>query len=290
MSDVSVIGTGVMGSAFVEALAASGAGVTVWNRTREKAEALAGERVRVADTVAEALSASPLSLLMVPEQQLSRTLVEGADADLRGRVIASASFVTPDQARAYAAVVEAAGGHYLDLAIPAYPSEVRSRSGVFLVSGHRSAFEVGHAWFDRIGRRTTYVGDAPGDAFVSEMAVLLAYLPMAVGLLQGLRVCEHYEISSEWFAETVLELYPRHIRSLLDRLAEEPDPLARRVEASIDEWGRSAAEYGDSLRGLGLDAEMYEALNQLFRAVSEAGHGDADWTGVAELAPIRDRT
>jgi hypothetical protein len=47
------------------------------------------------------------------------------------------------------------------------------------------------------------------------MAVLLAYVPMAVGLSQGLWVCEHHEISSEWFTETVLDLYPFHIRSAM---------------------------------------------------------------------------
>jgi 3-hydroxyisobutyrate dehydrogenase-like beta-hydroxyacid dehydrogenase len=184
-------------------------------------------------------------------------------------------------------VVEAAGGHYLDLSIPSYPSEVRSRSGVFLVSGHRLAFEVGRGWLDRIGRRTTHVGDTPAAAFISEMAVLLAYVPMAVGLLQGLRVCEHHQISSKWFTDTVLGLYPFHIRSLLERVEEEPDPLARHVEASIDEWGRSAAEYGDYLRELGLDAGIYDAVHRLFLAASEAGHGDADWTGVAHLAQTR---
>jgi hypothetical protein len=73
------------------------------------------------------------------------------------------------------------------------------------------------------------------------MAVLLAYVPMAVGLSKGLRVCEHHEISSEWFTETVLDLYPFHIRSLLERVAGDSDPLARSVEASIDAWGMGAA-------------------------------------------------
>jgi 3-hydroxyisobutyrate dehydrogenase-like beta-hydroxyacid dehydrogenase len=48
MSEVSVIGAGVVGSAPVEVLAASGAEVMVWNRTGAKAEALQGPRVRVA--------------------------------------------------------------------------------------------------------------------------------------------------------------------------------------------------------------------------------------------------
>jgi 3-hydroxyisobutyrate dehydrogenase-like beta-hydroxyacid dehydrogenase len=282
MSDVSVIGSGAMGSALVEALAASGAEVTVWNRTRQNAEALSGPRIRVAESVAEALASSPLTIVAVSDQDMSRTLVEAAGTNLRGKVVASTSFVTPDQGRAYDAVVSAAGGHYLDLAIPAYPSEVRARAGIFLTSGEQRAWEAHRHRFEQIGR-ATYVDDAPGAAYISEMAVLLGYLPMAVGLLQGRRICQDNDISLEWFKEFALELYPRHIRSLLDRAIATSDPAARDVEASIDTWKTGAAEYITYLRELGLDARMYEALHRLFSAASEAGHGEADWTGIADL-------
>ena len=59
-TDVSVIGCGNMGSAFIRTLADDGREVTIWNRTREKAEALAGPQVTVAGSVADALEASPV--------------------------------------------------------------------------------------------------------------------------------------------------------------------------------------------------------------------------------------
>lgn len=204
-----------------------------------------------------------------------------AGQDLQGRAVASASFVTRDQARTFDAVVSAAGGHYLDLSIPAYPSEVRSGAGFFLVSGDRGAYETHRDRFEGIGR-VSYVDDAPGAAHVSEIAALLAYLPMAVGLLQGLRICDRHDLPMEWFKETVLELYPSHIRALLDRVTATVDPSAADVEASVDVWGEGAREYADYLRELGLDPGMYDALHRLFTAASEAGHGDADWTRVAE--------
>lgn len=180
MSDVSVIGTGVMGSALVEALSSAGAEVVVWNRTREKAEHLSGPRVRLAASVAEALSSSPLTIMAVTNQKLSRALIEESGADLRGKAVAPLSFVTPEEARDYDAMVKTAGGRYLDVSIPSYPSEVRSGAGIFLISGDRAAYDAHGSWFQRIGRMTTYVDEAPGAAYVSEMAVLLAYLPMAV--------------------------------------------------------------------------------------------------------------
>lgn len=286
MTDVSVIGTGSMGSALVDALAASEAEVAVWNRTSEKAEALSGPRVVVASTVAEAAASSPLTIVSVSNHELARVLIEGAGVDLMGKVVASTSFATPEQARTFAAVVRAAGGHYLDLAIAAYPSEVRSGTGVFFVSGDRAAFETHRERFERIGR-ASYVDDAPAAAYISEMAVLLAYLPMAVGLLQGLRICKQHSLPVEWFQNTVLELYPFHIQSLLDRITMAADGSTADVEAPVDVWGEGAAEYAAYLRELGLDAGMYDALHRLFSAASEAGDGDADWTCVAEHTATR---
>jgi 3-hydroxyisobutyrate dehydrogenase-like beta-hydroxyacid dehydrogenase len=279
MSDVSVIGTGVMGSALAEALAASGATVVVWNRTKEKAEALSGSRMRVAESVADALTLSPLTIVSVSNHELSRTLVEEAEEDLAGKTVSSTSFATPGQARAFAAVLSAAGASYLDVSIPAYPSEVRARAGVFLTSGERGAWEANRHWFEQIGQ-ATYVDETPGAAHISEMAVVLAYLPMAVGLLQGVRICQDNDISLEWFREFAVQLYPRHIQSLLDRVIATPDPFERDVEASIDTWQAGAAEFIVSLREQGLDPGLYEALHHLFRAASEAGHGNADWTSV----------
>lgn len=280
MSDASVIGTGAMGSALVEALAAAGAEVTVWNRTRDKTEALSGPRVRIAESVAEALTASPLTIVSVSDHELARTLVEAAGVDLDGKVVASTSFVAPEQALAFVSVVSTAGGAYLDLEIAAWPSQVRSGAGVYLISGERTAYEAHRERFERIGR-ATYVSEAPASAYISGMAVQLAYFPMAVGLLQGLRIAESQELSPDWFKKAVLDLYPFHIEKLLDLITTKPDASAP-VEASVSVLAAGAAEYGTALRDMGLDSGMYDALHRLFTAASEAGHGDADWTSVAE--------
>lgn len=280
MSDVSVIGTGAMGSALVEGLKASGAQVTVWNRTKEKAEALSGPKVRLAESVGDALLSSPLTIMSVSDHEVARTLIEGVRQGLEGRVVASTSFVTPDQAQELTNVMRTAGGAYLDLEIAALPRQVRSGAGVFLVSGERAAFEAHRERLERIGR-VTYVNSGPASAYLSGMAVQLAYLPLAVGLLQGARIAESQDLSPDGFRKAVLDFYPFHIEQLLDRITthsgSEPE-----VEASVDVMAAWAAEYGTALRDMSIDSGMYDALHRLFTAASEAGHGQTDWTCIAE--------
>lgn len=280
MGAVSVIGAGAMGSALVEGLASGGAEVTVWNRTAGKAQALAGPRVDVAESLEEALAGSPVVILAVSEHDQARAVLDDADADLSGKVVASASFATAEQAASFHAAVRAAGGHCLDLSIAAYPTDVRGRDALFLVSGGRSAFEVFRPELERLGR-VSYITEAPGAAYVSELALLLGYLPMAVGLLQGLRICRQHDLPEEWFRRTVLEVYPSQTRALLERVSGQ-DRSAPGLEASIEVWRQGVAEYAAALRELGLDPGMYDALQRLFAAAADAGHGDADWTCIAE--------
>jgi 3-hydroxyisobutyrate dehydrogenase-like beta-hydroxyacid dehydrogenase len=281
MSDVSVIGAGAMGSALVEVFAASGVDVVVWNRTGAEAEGLSGPRVRVARSVGEALTSSPLAIVSVSDHQVARALVGEAGVGLGGRAVASTSPVDLDQAASFDTVVTAAGGHYLDLAIPRSDGQVRTGAGVFLVSGDRAAYEANRELLDRVGT-ATYVADAPGTAYVGGLAVVLAYLPMAVGLLQGLRICRQHDVPPEWFERTALDFYSFQIRSLLDQVTGRIDPSAG-DEGSVDAMAAWAAELAVSLRAMGLDAGMFDALRWLFAAASDAGHGGADWTTIAEV-------
>ena len=64
---IAVLGTGIMGAAMARNLLAAGMEVRVWNRTREKAEPLADEGARVADTPAEATEGAGFVLTMLAD-------------------------------------------------------------------------------------------------------------------------------------------------------------------------------------------------------------------------------
>ena len=65
--DVAVLGTGIMGAPMARNIAAAGHDVRVWNRTREKAEALEGAGVTVADSPAEAVEGADFVLTMLAD-------------------------------------------------------------------------------------------------------------------------------------------------------------------------------------------------------------------------------
>lgn len=64
---IAVLGMGIMGSAIAPNLLRAGLSVTVWNRTREKAESLARDGATVASTPAAAAASSDLVLTMLAD-------------------------------------------------------------------------------------------------------------------------------------------------------------------------------------------------------------------------------
>ncbi len=79
-----VLCTGIMGAAMARRIAGAGVEVRVWNRTRERAEALAGEVAAVATTAAEAVEGADAMLTMVADADAVESAVAGPDGGLAG--------------------------------------------------------------------------------------------------------------------------------------------------------------------------------------------------------------
>jgi 3-hydroxyisobutyrate dehydrogenase-like beta-hydroxyacid dehydrogenase len=81
--DVGVVGLGPMGSAMARSLLRAGHKVTVFNRTRARAEELQGDGATVADSAAEAASREAVITMLATDEAVEN-LVFGADGVLAG--------------------------------------------------------------------------------------------------------------------------------------------------------------------------------------------------------------
>ena len=115
---VGVVGTGIMGAPMAVNLAKAGYDVVAFNRTPAKAEAIAGERIRVARSVAEVGSAAPIVITMVPDTPDVLEAVEGpgglAGSMAAGSVLIDMSTIAPGATRELAARLRERGIAMLD--------------------------------------------------------------------------------------------------------------------------------------------------------------------------------
>jgi 3-hydroxyisobutyrate dehydrogenase-like beta-hydroxyacid dehydrogenase len=284
MTDVSMIGCGNMGSAMVAALRDAGSEVTAWNRTRQKAEALRGPRVAVADTVAEALEASPVVLVSVTDYEATRAALEGAERRVAGRTLVQLSNGTPDAARSLADTVADAGGEYLDGTVLSYPHAVGTEEMYVVYGGDRETFEATRPLLEQLGGAVEHLGEDPGLPSALDLAAVPPAMRMAIAIWQGAKVCEIEGVPFDTFAEVIRGLVPVIAEDALRKAAdpdlpEDPEKVEISVRQAAEDVPRPIGYY----ESLGLDASVFRALQRLFEAGVEAGRGDHDISCVGEL-------
>ncbi|MEQ1691285.1 MAG: NAD(P)-dependent oxidoreductase [Gemmatimonas sp.] len=136
MRHVAVLGTGLLGSAFAEGLLSRGSAVTVWNRTREKAEPLAAFGARIADTPDAAVRGADRVHLVLLDDDAVEAAIAALRPGLSARVvIIDHSTTQPARTAARAAALDAAGIEYLHAPVMMGPPAARSAKGMMLVAG-----------------------------------------------------------------------------------------------------------------------------------------------------------
>ncbi len=128
---VAVIGTGRMGTAMVGRLAGAGHHLTVHNRTRAKAEAVAARHdAAVAPTPREAVREADVVLVSLADDAAVTAAYGGPDGLVAGlatgQVVADTSTVDPETLRGLEAAVVAAGAALLDTPVSGSVSTVEA--------------------------------------------------------------------------------------------------------------------------------------------------------------------
>jgi 3-hydroxyisobutyrate dehydrogenase/2-hydroxy-3-oxopropionate reductase len=133
---VALLGTGKMGSAIAGRIAGSGFELTLWNRTRSRAEALGIGTV--ADSPAAAVRNADIVVSSLTGAEAVRAAYlgpNGALARAEGKVFVEMSTAGPDLVSELAAAVEAAGASLVDAPVLGAPPTVAQGEAAVLVGG-----------------------------------------------------------------------------------------------------------------------------------------------------------
>jgi len=157
------IGIGRMGSALVERLLRAGCNISVYNRTRSKAEELAKHGARVVDSPAE-LADRDIVVTTVGGSEDFSEVVLGPQGLLsrdgwRPAVLVDASTVSTEVSERVRAEAARRGTALLAAPVSGNPRVVQSGRLSVVVSGPREAYEQALPYLQLFGSRVTYVGE-----------------------------------------------------------------------------------------------------------------------------------
>lgn len=157
------IGVGRMGHAMAARLAKQGADLTVWNRTRAKAEPLAIHGAKIASTLSD-LAACDVVFVMVSTWDDVREVIAGPGGLLaatapRTRLIVECSSISLEGSAELRSLLAARGIELLAAPVSGNAKVIEAGRLSFVCSGPRAAFDLALPYLRMIAPAASYVGE-----------------------------------------------------------------------------------------------------------------------------------
>lgn len=292
MTQISLLGCGLMGTPMARRLLAAGYPLTVWNRTRAKADALIADGARVAHTPAQAVAQADIVITMlehggVVEDVLFNPALPGAATTLRpGTLVIDMSSILPEQAQQHASKLAQQGVQALDAPVSGGTVGAEAGTLAIMAGGLEADFERARPVLDVLGR-PVHVGPA-GAGQLTKLAN-----QMIVGITIG-AVAEALLMAERGGAD------PARVRQALRGGFAESRILEvhglRMVEGDFAKRGSLAIQLKDlrnalhTSAGLGFDAPITRHLAALYEDAAEHGFAELDQSGLFRELQRRQQT
>jgi 3-hydroxyisobutyrate dehydrogenase len=144
MARIAVLGMGLLGSGFAEALIERGGNeVAIWNRTRSKCDPLVARGAIAGDTPADAVrGAERVHLVLLDDDSVDAAIDACREALSPGAVIVDHTTNLPARTGARASALAADGIRYLHAPVMMGPGAARTATGMMLVAGPTALFDA----------------------------------------------------------------------------------------------------------------------------------------------------
>ncbi|MCH1868097.1 NAD(P)-dependent oxidoreductase [Nocardioides sp. CFH 31398] len=278
MTTVAVLGAGGLGAAMARRLGAEGHDVRLWNRSADKARAVAdgAERVTAHDDAAEAVRGADAVLTVLRDADVVESVVQPLLGEVSG-VWVQASTVGPAGAARLGSLASDAGVDYLDAPVSGSTQPAEQGTLLWLVAGSDDTVEAARPVLDALGS-VQKVGDGTSEGSALKL-VVNAWLTIAtVGISDVLDLADGLSVDHDALREALdggpLAMpYATMKSKLMDDDAYEPGFA---TENALKDLHLAADEHAPS-------PLLAEVAARLARTV-EDGHGTQDVAAVHRTA------
>ena len=281
---VALIGIGLMGLPMAKRLCEAGLQPHIWNRTRAKAEPLAGLGARVHDTVAQAVRDADIVVTMLEDGQIVESVLfdQGLAQALRpGSLLIDMSSIQPAQARSHGQRLAALGVGYLDAPVSGGTLGAEAGNLAIMAGGSDADFARARAVLLHFGRPTLVGPTGSGQLakLANQMIVGVTIGVVAEALLLcakgGADMAKVKEAVTGGFADSrILQVHGQ-------RMIERDFAPRGRISVQLKDMRNAMA----TAQELGFDAPITGLLEALYASASENGLSGMDQAAFfAELA------
>lgn len=206
--NVSVLGLGQMGSAIAERLIVAGHQVSVWNRSKGRADGLVAKGAIELDAPGEAWVRSEVCITMVADSRALADVALAPDGGIvhaasgKGRTLIDMSTVSAAVSREVADAAEAGGVQYLRAPVSGNPGVVRAGNLTIIASGEDAVFSAVENLLRDIGPHVFYAGEGEA-ARIIKLSLNLMVAGTAELLSECVALAEGHGVQRDKLLEVV---------------------------------------------------------------------------------------
>ena len=278
---VAVLGTGTMGAPMARNLAAAGHEVRAWNRSRERAEPLGADGVRVAGSPDEAAAGAEVVVTMLSDGDAVEAVAAGLEFP-ESAVWAQMSTVGIEATERLLARAADAGVPLVDAPVLGTKAPAEQGKLIVLASGDAGARERCEPVFDAVGARTVDLADEPGASTRMKLVLNTWLVSLVEGLAESVALAEGLGVDPAGFLEVIDggpigPPYAKMKGTMMIERSYEPS-------FSLALAAKDARLALDAAAASGLELPALRAIRAQLEKAVEQGHGDADMAAAVEAS------
>jgi 3-hydroxyisobutyrate dehydrogenase len=156
------IGIGRMGYAMAERLAKAGCDISLWNRTRSKAEPLAAHGAKIVDSLADLADCDVLFTMVSTGKDVKEVLFGAQGVTAKGKapkIVVDSTSISLEESAEIRQMLGKHGVKLLAAPVSGNDKVVKAGKLMFVVSGPQGAYDAARPYLDLMGRGSSYVGE-----------------------------------------------------------------------------------------------------------------------------------
>ena len=282
---IAFIGLGRMGMGMARNLLRAGHTVAVFNRTREKAEAVAAGGARVASSPADACRDAEAVMTMVADDHAVEEIVFGTDgiaaAMKKDCIHVSHSTISTSLARRLTAEHAQRNQGYLSVPVFGRPEHAESKNLVVVAAGPSDLVDRCRPLFDAIGRQTFVIGAEPWQANVAKVCGNFMVISMIESLGEAYATLRKAGVAPETFLEIINSLMASPILELYGRIIahQQFEPAGFALKLGLKDVRLVLAAAEECAAPMPLASLVHD---HLLSAVAQ-GQGEMDWSSMTQV-------
>ena len=271
MTEITVVGLGLMGSAIARSIQRAAHKLTVWNRSPEKMQPFINDGVATAPDAASAIAASPVVLICIDNYAVTDAILRSDKIVplLAEHTVVQLSTGTPREALETSEWMKAHDVSYLDGAILGGPDDIGTDSGHILLSGDEEAYQQVGPLLDCLGGKVRYLGTNPRAATVLDLAWLCERYGQFLAITHAALLCESEDVSVGDFANLFENDSDAHNHASTIASGD-----FENCTATLQVWRAALKHIQTQAKVSGINTDFPDYVDSLFEKAVDAGYGN----------------